>query len=59
MELAIGQDVRIFNAKSGTTQTNKQICLERADAGECTRTEILKVKVTPKQAMKAQGEVQV
>jgi hypothetical protein len=59
MELASGQDVRVFNAKSGTIQTNKQICLESADAGECTRTEILKVKVTQEQAMKAQREVQV
>ena len=40
-------------------QTNKQICLERADAGERTRTEILKVKVTLEQAMNAQGEVEV
>ena len=59
MKLVSGQDVRVFNAKSGTTQTNKQTCLERADAGERTGTEIIKLKVTLQQAMKAQGEVEV
>ena len=41
------------------SQANKQICLERADAGERTRTEILKVEVTLEQATKAQGKVKV
>ena len=39
--------------------TNKQTCLERADAGERTGTEIIKLKATLQQAMKAQGEVEV
>jgi len=60
MNLVSGQDVRVFNAKSAP-QTNKQICLERANAGQRTRTDILrvKVKVTLEQATKAQGEVEV
>jgi hypothetical protein len=56
MKLASEKDVRFCNARCGSTQTNKQICLERADAGKRIRTEILKVKVTLEQAMKAQGE---